>query len=277
MGQRARERGGKECLARDVDPDRRLVRGGGRAGAASWPVRNAPRPAPAPRRRVSPGNGGGTAGRRGRTAAGVIAPDLDPVRARGRAGGRADLSPAGQEGRVASSRPEGARLLVWYDPVDPQDVLVYGRERRLAGRALGAVGVLIMLAGAGTARGLPGSSTDAGLCRYPCSTTTSRCSCTRPSTTPSVGSQDPLMDKPCACGSSAAARMGSVRDHFSRAWVAHGSRMGAAFRLFSAVHWGSSNAKAWEGPVSDVLYIGLTIVVFAVLFLLLKGVERFER
>jgi hypothetical protein len=68
------------------------------------------------------------------------------------------------------------------------------------------------------------------------------------------------------------------------AWVllgitsaAHGSRMGAAFRLFSAVHWGSSNAKAWEGPVSDVLYIGLTIVVFAVLFLLLKGVERFER
>ncbi len=29
--------------------------------------------------------------------------------------------------------------------------------------------------------------------------------------------------------------------------------------------------------MSDVLYIGLTIVVFALLFLLLKGVERFER
>jgi hypothetical protein len=29
--------------------------------------------------------------------------------------------------------------------------------------------------------------------------------------------------------------------------------------------------------VSDVIYIGLTIVVFAVLFLILKGVERFER
>jgi len=29
--------------------------------------------------------------------------------------------------------------------------------------------------------------------------------------------------------------------------------------------------------VNDVLYIGLTIVVFAALFLLLKGVERFER
>ncbi len=29
--------------------------------------------------------------------------------------------------------------------------------------------------------------------------------------------------------------------------------------------------------MSDVLYIGLTIVVFVALFLLVKGVERFER
>jgi hypothetical protein len=29
--------------------------------------------------------------------------------------------------------------------------------------------------------------------------------------------------------------------------------------------------------VWDVLYIGLTIVVFGVLYLILKGVERFER
>ncbi len=29
--------------------------------------------------------------------------------------------------------------------------------------------------------------------------------------------------------------------------------------------------------MSDVIYIGLTIVVFAVLFLLVKGVERIER
>lgn len=27
----------------------------------------------------------------------------------------------------------------------------------------------------------------------------------------------------------------------------------------------------------DVLYVGLTIVVFAVLYLIVKGVERFER
>lgn len=32
-----------------------------------------------------------------------------------------------------------------------------------------------------------------------------------------------------------------------------------------------------EGAVSDVLYIGLTIIVFATLYLILKGVERFER
>ena len=29
--------------------------------------------------------------------------------------------------------------------------------------------------------------------------------------------------------------------------------------------------------MSDVIYIGLTIVVFGVLYLILKGVERFER
>jgi hypothetical protein len=29
--------------------------------------------------------------------------------------------------------------------------------------------------------------------------------------------------------------------------------------------------------VSDVIYVALTIVVFAVLLLILKGVERFER
>jgi len=29
--------------------------------------------------------------------------------------------------------------------------------------------------------------------------------------------------------------------------------------------------------VQDLAYIGLTIVVFAVLFLLVRGVERFER
>ena len=32
-----------------------------------------------------------------------------------------------------------------------------------------------------------------------------------------------------------------------------------------------------EDSMLDLLYIGLTIVVFGVLYLILKGVERFER
>jgi len=37
------------------------------------------------------------------------------------------------------------------------------------------------------------------------------------------------------------------------------------------------NAAVLGGTVQDLLYIGLTIVAFAVLWLLVKGVERFER
>ncbi len=36
-------------------------------------------------------------------------------------------------------------------------------------------------------------------------------------------------------------------------------------------------AAVLGGTVQDLLYIGLTIVAFAVLWLLVKGVERFER
>jgi hypothetical protein len=32
-----------------------------------------------------------------------------------------------------------------------------------------------------------------------------------------------------------------------------------------------------EGVMQDLAYIGLTILVFAVLFLIVRGVERFER
>ena len=43
--------------------------------------------------------------------------------------------------------------------------------------------------------------------------------------------------------------------------------------------WASStiNGTSLGVTVSDLLYVGLTIVVFAVLLLILKGVERFER
>jgi hypothetical protein len=40
---------------------------------------------------------------------------------------------------------------------------------------------------------------------------------------------------------------------------------------------GAHQQEALEGPVLDLVYIGLTILVFAALYLLVKGVERFER
>jgi hypothetical protein len=39
----------------------------------------------------------------------------------------------------------------------------------------------------------------------------------------------------------------------------------------------SGVAAVLGGTVQDLLFIGLTIVAFAVLWLLVKGVERFER
>ena len=39
----------------------------------------------------------------------------------------------------------------------------------------------------------------------------------------------------------------------------------------------ATNGTSLGVTVSDLLYVGLTIVVFAVLLLILKGVERFER
>jgi hypothetical protein len=52
--------------------------------------------------------------------------------------------------RAAVLRP-GQRVLVWYDPADPRDVLVYGREGRIANRLFLAAGALLILIGAGVA------------------------------------------------------------------------------------------------------------------------------
>jgi len=55
------------------------------------------------------------------------------------------LSP-GSARKAAMLRP-GQKVLVWYDPEDPEDVLVYGREGRAADLAFVVAGVLfIMLA-----------------------------------------------------------------------------------------------------------------------------------
>jgi hypothetical protein len=45
----------------------------------------------------------------------------------------------------------------------------------------------------------------------------------------------------------------------------------------SGFYGSSYRVTPWRPPMLDVLYIGLTILVFAVLFLIIKGVEHFER
>jgi hypothetical protein len=50
-------------------------------------------------------------------------------------------------------------------------------------------------------------------------------------------------------------------------------------RLFSAVLWAVCLflGVRWRTGMLDLLYIAITLAVFAVLYLILKGVERFER
>ncbi len=65
---------------------------------------------------------------------------------------------------------------------------------------------------------------------------------------------------------------------------ARGLLTGNSWTLTSDVlrAWTSRASSIYDGTslgvtVSDLLYVALTIVVFAVLLLILKGVERFER
>ena len=53
--------------------------------------------------------------------------------------------------RKASSLRPGQKVLVWHNPEDRQEVLVCGREGRLADRAFVAIGVLFMPIGMGIA------------------------------------------------------------------------------------------------------------------------------
>jgi len=59
------------------------------------------------------------------------------------------LSP-GSARKAAMLRP-GQKVLVWYDPDDPQDVLVYGREGRAADLAFVIAGALFIVLGTGLA------------------------------------------------------------------------------------------------------------------------------
>jgi hypothetical protein len=50
-------------------------------------------------------------------------------------------------GKAAAVLP-GERVLIWYDPADPGDVLVHGRQRRVPGLALLVTGALFVAGGA---------------------------------------------------------------------------------------------------------------------------------
>ena len=52
--------------------------------------------------------------------------------------------------RSGTPRP-GDKVLIWYDPADPDDVLVYGRWGRTADRVFLSIGLLFMAAGAAIA------------------------------------------------------------------------------------------------------------------------------
>ena len=52
-----------------------------------------------------------------------------------------------QPARKSAALRPGQHVLVWYDPADPQEVLVYGREGRLANRLFLAAGLVVIGAG----------------------------------------------------------------------------------------------------------------------------------
>jgi hypothetical protein len=58
----------------------------------------------------------------------------------------------GQPGRGRHALEPGQKVLIWYDPADPGDVLVYGRDsRRPAGLAFVAAGLSFIAVGTGLA------------------------------------------------------------------------------------------------------------------------------
>ena len=64
-----------------------------------------------------------------------------------------DGRPVERSGPVADSKSgslrPGTKVLIWYDPADPDDVLVYGRWGRPGNLAFLAAGLLFLLAGIG--------------------------------------------------------------------------------------------------------------------------------
>jgi hypothetical protein len=64
--------------------------------------------------------------------------------------GRVLDKPAPGATRKTAFRP-GQSVLIWYDPADPFDILVHGRDGRVSDLMFMAAGAVFMLAGAGIA------------------------------------------------------------------------------------------------------------------------------
>jgi hypothetical protein len=73
------------------------------------------------------------------------------------ADGRLVERPAGRAaaGRKPAPAGPGRTVLIWYDPADPDDVLVYGRWGRAADRVFLASGLLFILIGTALAVAAP--------------------------------------------------------------------------------------------------------------------------
>ena len=82
-------------------------------------------------------------------SAGPSATDAAPVQPGRRARPRAVRPGPGHAGQPPL-RP-GEPVLIWYDPRDPEDVLIYGRWGRISDRAFVTAGTLLILVGAAIA------------------------------------------------------------------------------------------------------------------------------
>jgi hypothetical protein len=79
--------------------------------------------------------------------------------------------------------------------------------------------------------------------------------------------------------------MGFVRNALAGAWVTQVAFIRGKSAAFTEIRPRLAHARASSTTsgtplgvtVWDLFYVGLTIVVFAVLILIVKGVERFER
>ena len=60
------------------------------------------------------------------------------------------LEGAARTGRAGPLAP-GQKVLIWYDPDDPAEVLVYGRDGRASDLAFVVIGLIFLLAGAAIA------------------------------------------------------------------------------------------------------------------------------